>query len=368
MASTSAAHADETGRSRERGTGVGALLARVDDVQAQRPWLAVPVATVKKFGEDRAGNLAGLLAYYGFFSLFPLLLVLVTVLGMVLSGNEDLQERIVDSALAQFPVIGNQLREDTGRLDSNGFALAIGLGSALWAGTGVMKAAEDAMNDVWDVPMRERPPLYMAVLRALGMLVVLGGGIILTTLLTGYAGGVASGGLARAAGAAVSAVLNVAIFLLGFRILTVRDVSLRQLLPGAILAGVAWVVLQVVGAYLVNRYVKGASQTYGTFAVVIGFLWWLYLQARITLYAAELNVVLADRLWPRSLRGVATEADRRTLRRHAEVEERYEPQDVRVGFHRGDDRAGAKRETSAEPRDVRLPAPDEGKPDRHRSP
>jgi membrane protein len=106
-----------------------------------------------------------------------------------------------------------------------------------------------------------------------------------------------------------------------------------QFLPGAALAGVAWVFLQLVGAYLVDRYVKGVCQTYGTFAVVIGLLWWLYLQARITLYAAELNVVLAERLWPRSLRGVTSEADRRTLRRHAEVEERYEPQDVEVDFH-----------------------------------
>jgi YihY family inner membrane protein len=154
------------------------------------------------------------------------------------------------------------------------------------------------------------------------MLAVVGGGIILTTLLTGFTGGIVNGFAARAVGVVLSVVINVGFFLLGFRMLTARKVALRQLLPGAVLAGVAWVALQVAGGYLVNRYVKGASEIYGTFAVVIGLLWWLYLQSLITLYAAELNVVLTERLWPRSLMGVRLEADRRTLQRHAEVEKR----------------------------------------------
>ena len=129
------------------------VVGSVDAFQAGRPWAAVPFATAKKFGEDRAGNLAGLIAYYGFFSLFPLLLVLVSVVSFVLRGNEDLQRDILDSALAQFPVLGDQLRDNTGRLDTSGFALIAGGLSALWAGTGVMKAGQDAMNDVWDVPM-----------------------------------------------------------------------------------------------------------------------------------------------------------------------------------------------------------------------
>ena len=69
-------------------------LQRIDAFQQRRKWLAFPFAVVKKFGDDRAGNLAALIAYYGFFSLFPLLLVMVSVLGFILRGHPDLQSRI----------------------------------------------------------------------------------------------------------------------------------------------------------------------------------------------------------------------------------------------------------------------------------
>ena len=284
------------------------LVQRVDRLQKERPWLAVPVATFKKFGEDRAGSLAGLIAYYGFFSLFPLLLVFVAVLGLVLSGRPELQGDILDSALAQFPVLGDQIRENTGRLEASGLAFVVGLGSALWAGTGVMKAAEDAMNDVWDIPMRARPNFVMTVLRAVLMLFVLGTGVLATTLLTGLAGSLDPWPPLRVIGIALGAALNVGIFLLGFRVLTVRNLPVRRLLPGAVVAGLAWMVLQALGGYLLGNQVKNASQTYGAFAVVIGLLWWLYLQAQVVLLSAELNVVLADRLWPRSLSGPETPA------------------------------------------------------------
>ncbi len=308
------------------------LVEWMERFQSRHAWLAVPYATVKKFGEDRAGSLAGLIAYYGFFSLFPLLLVLVTVLGIILSGDEDLQAKILDSALAEFPVIGDQIRENAGSLDTNGFGLVVGIGSALWAGTGVMKAAEDAMNDVWEVPMRQRPTFMMMIVRAMGMLVLLGGGIVLTTVLTGVAGGLGTGPALRAVGLAVGAALNIGILLFGFHILTVRDVGVRKLFPGAATAGIIWMVLQALGGYLLNNQIKGAGQTYGTFAVVIGLLWWLNLQAQIILLCAEFNVVLAYRLWPRSIIGSETDADRRALRLHAEVQERRDAEGVQVRF------------------------------------
>jgi membrane protein len=319
----------------DRSGVVGALLRmrdRVDDVQSSRPWLAVPFAAVKKFGEDRAGNLAALIAYYGFFSIFPLLLVLVTVVGFVLSGNEELQRDIVNSALAEFPVVGKQLRDNTGQLDASGFALGVGIVSAVWAGTGVIKAAQDAMNDVWDVPMRRRPNFFLNIARSFGMLAVLAGGLILTTLLTGAVGAIGTSPVPKAIGIVLGAALNIALFLAAFRVLTIRDVGTRQLWPGAAIAGLAWVGLQLLGGYLIRHQVSTASDTYGAFAVVIGLLWWIYLQAQIVLFAAELNVVLVDRLWPRSLTGVDRHTDRRSLRHHAQVEERTPEEDIDVQF------------------------------------
>ena len=321
-------------REGQRGPGavVQRLVGRVDGFQAGRPWAAVPVAVVKKFGEDRAGNLAGLIAYYAFFSVFPLLLVLVTVLGFVLSDNSQLRQDVLDSALAQFPVLGDQLRDNTGELEGSAFALVVGVGSALWAGIGVMKTAQDAMNDVWDVPIRQRPNLLVAVVRSFGMLVVLGGGVAVTTVFTGAMGAVGASLVPRAAGVVLGAALNVGIFLLAFRILTVRDVAVRRLVPGAVLAGVAWMVLQLLGGYLLDTQISKASQTYGAFAVVIGLLWWFYIQAQVVLAAAELNVVLANRLWPRSLTGDDRHTDRRTLRQHAKVEERVPDEHVEAHF------------------------------------
>src|SRR5437667_12174799 len=145
-------------------------LRKIDDFQQRRRWLAFPFAVFKKFGDDEAGNLAALIAYYGFFSLFPLLLVLVTTLGFVLSGHPDMQDRILHSTLAQFPVIGDQIQ--THRLDANGIGLAVGLVGLGWGGLGAIQAAENAMNTVWAVPKEQRPNFLYSRLRAVLMLAV----------------------------------------------------------------------------------------------------------------------------------------------------------------------------------------------------
>src|SRR5918999_650685 len=119
------------------------LLGRVDRYQRANAWLGFPIAVFKKFGEDRAGQLAALVAYYGFFAMFPLLLVAVTVLGYVLGGDVSAQERVLDSALSQFPVIGDQIRENIGVISGSGAALAVGIGRALWAGLAGLKAAQN---------------------------------------------------------------------------------------------------------------------------------------------------------------------------------------------------------------------------------
>ena len=142
--------------------------------------MGFPLGAGKKFGEDQAGNLAALISYYTFFSIFPLLLALVTILGLVLKGNLELQHRIVGSALAQFPVIGNQIRDNIGSLGGNWLALLAGVGGALWAGMGAVDAAQNAMNSVWDVPIRDKPKFLTRRLRSLTMLVVIGGGLFLT--------------------------------------------------------------------------------------------------------------------------------------------------------------------------------------------
>jgi membrane protein len=322
---------------------VQGAVRRADDVQRGKPFLAFPLAVIKRFGEDRAGQLAALIAYYGFFSLFPLLLVVVTLSG-ILFKQSDMQDRLVDAALAQFPVIGDQLRANVQSLPDKGVALAIGIGGALWAGLAGIKAAQNAMDHVWDVPMKRQPSFPIALLRAVLMLLTLGVFVLLASFLGGVAAGTDDASIVvRVGGIAGTLVLNFLIFLVAYRVLTVEDVSWRDVFIGAVFAGIAWTVLQALGGYVIGHRLESAKETYGFFAVVIGLLTWIYLGAQVTLLGAEMNVVRARRLWPRALDpDRLMEADERALRDHARVEERREEETVAVQF--GDEGgAGAPR-------------------------
>ena len=318
------------------------VLLRVDCFQRRHRPTAFLFGVVKKFGDDRAGQLAALIAYYGFFSLFPLLLVFVTVLGFVLSGNEGLQQQLLDSALSQFPVVGDDF-SDVDPLEGSGVALAIGIGAAVWAGLGALQAAQTAMNEIWDVPIKERPNFVFKRVRAVLMLVLLGGAVLASTLLSGLGTYVDLGAATRIAVLGASLLLNTGLFLVAYRVLTDRDLSWGQLLPGALVAGTAWVVLQTAGSIYVTRTVEGAGDTYGAFAVVIGLLSWMHLQAQVAILAGEINVVRDRRLWPRSLTGRdLTDADRRALGDYALVEQRVEDQRIVVAVE--DDVVAPRRE------------------------
>lgn len=208
------------------------LLARGDEFQQAHLALGFPLAVVKKFGDDQAGNLAALIAYYGFFSLFPLLLVLVTVLGFVLSGNASLQHDILNSTFAQFPIIGDQLKTNVHSLNGSGVALVIGIVGTLYGGLGVCNAAQNAFNRVWHVPMTERPGFLPRTLRSLLLLLVVGGGIVATTVVSGFGSGKGTFGVGlRIAAVVVALAANFGLFVLAFRVLTVRDVAVRDLIP-----------------------------------------------------------------------------------------------------------------------------------------
>jgi membrane protein len=275
-----------------------------DAFQQRRPVLAFPVAVWKKFNDDRAGNLAALIAYYGFAAIFPLLLVLATVLNIVLKDNPSLQKTLTDSALAQYPVIGQQIKTQLGSIPGTGLPLIIGAVLLLLGSRGVANAMQNALCEVWGIPRKSRPGFPMSQVWSLALLFTVAIGFIVTTFLSGLAGG--AGHLLTGVGATVGAVLislvlNVGVFWLGFRLATARLVRWRDLLVGALIAGLIWQVLQVAGGYVVSHQLHRANELYGTFGVVLGLVAWLYLQAEATLWAAEVDVVLAKRLWPVSM-------------------------------------------------------------------
>jgi YihY family inner membrane protein len=303
-------------------------VARATDGWQQRSsLLGFTFAVFRKFGDDQAGGLAGLIAYYAFFSVFPLLLVFVTVVGFVLGSDNDLTSR----ALNSFPVVGREIAR--GSLRGSGLALVLGIVLAVWAGMRVVQGMQEAMNRVWNVPMKRRPGFMERLGRSLVMLVILGAATIGATILSGVGTSGAVGTLVRVAGILLALVVNVGLYLLAFRVLTEEHLSWGTVLPGAVLAGVAWTLLQILGGWYVNHQIQGASQTYGAFAVVIGLLSWLYLGAQVSLLAAEVNVVRARRLWPRSLvPPPLTPADRDVLQAAAEETARRPEQTVSVRF------------------------------------
>jgi YihY family inner membrane protein len=304
-----------------------------DRAQQRRAWTAIPIAVIKKFGDDQAGSLAALVAYYAFFSLFPLLLVFVTILGFVLQGDPSAARSVEDSALGQFPIIGKQLHE-IGGLHGHVTALVIGLVTSILAGLGVTQAAQNAFNRVWAVPFKDRPNFWQSRLRGLLLLVSLGVLFIGATLASGVVtSGLGKGIVVNVIGIIISLLLNFSLFFAAFRFLTSTTIPSRHLRAGVIVAGVMWAILQAVGGYYIGHVFKKSSSTYGTFGLVIALLVWLHLGAQMTLYAAEINVVLTRRLWPRSLFGPPSEpADQRTLTDLAKVEERSDEQIVDVEF------------------------------------
>jgi membrane protein len=267
-----------------------------DRFQQRHRALALPVAIGQKFHEDRGGNLSALIAYRAFFSLFPLLLLLTTILGYVLAGDPERRRSAVDSVLAQLPVIGEQIQVRS--LQGSGVALAIGIVGSLWAGLGVVLATQEALNLVWGGKPEKGLGFVASRLRSLALLVSLGALALASTAMSGLAGG---GALGAVWGVAVALALNVLVFGALFVLLTNAPVGVRVLLPGIVLAATGWAALQAVGGYFVSHQVRDAGPAYGTFALVLGLLAWVQLGAILTVLSAELNVVRERGLWPRSL-------------------------------------------------------------------
>jgi membrane protein len=281
------------------------VLQKLDRAQRDRVGLAVAVATVKKFSEDQSANLAAMIAFWAFFSVFPLFLVLVTLLAIFLPDSD--KNSVLGHVAQLFPLLDPRT---VNGLSGAWWTIVLGLATALWSGMGVVRTAQFAFNSVWGVPRGQQPGLGKQALRSIYVLATVGLGLVLTTLLSGLvassASGVNLGVLGRVGGYVLSAALDVAIFLAAFRILTERDVTMRDVLPGALLSGIAFFVLQLLSTLIISRYLKNAQSTYGRFATVITILWWFYLQSLITLLGAQLNVVLKEHDYPRSL----TEASR----------------------------------------------------------
>jgi YihY family inner membrane protein len=275
-------------------------LRKIDHWQQRHRWPAVTYAILKKYGEDGIGQQAALLTYYAFLSLFPLLLVLTTLTSLLAGHYPGVQREVIRATTDYFPVLGGQLSEHIQTLHKNGLALVIGLVLILYGARGVADAFRRGVQTVWHVPQSERITFPRTVSHSL-MLVTVGGlGLVAASICTGLAATAGHGLLFRLLSVAINLFILFWLFAFLLTACLPRHVALKDIRSGALSMAVGLIVLQALGGYLLKVELSHLDALYSYFALALGLLFWIYLQAQLLYYAVTLAAVRSQHLWPRS--------------------------------------------------------------------
>lgn len=308
----------------------GGIKKKIDDFQQGHPPLAFVYGIVKKYGDENGGNLAALITYYGFLSLFPLLLAFFSIAAFVLKGRAGTLHTL-ETHLGAYPIIGPAVMSLSNH-QSGGSILAviIGLLALIWGAQGLSNTLIFVNDEIWHIPYTDRSGKVTKLLRGYGWYAVFGIGALVSTFLSSLSRVFHLGAVGPYFSVLLALILDVTIFVVSFRLLTHRDVPTKSLWRGAAIAGLIWTVINRAGLGLVSQ-LSGSNPLYGSFASVLGLLAFIYLNARLTLYCAEGNVVGAEHLWPRSLdKETPTDADTRQQENLAKREVRTESAKVTV--------------------------------------
>lgn len=317
-------------------------MGRVDRTQRRHTALGYPLAVVYKFFDDQGNYLAATITYYAFIAIFPLLLLASSIFGFVLQGNPELQQQALNSALGQFPIIGEQLGRPEGLTGSAG-AVVIGSLAALYGCLGLGQAIQNVMATAWAVPRNSRPNPFLLRFKSLALLLFAGLGVLGLSVFG------AVGSNAEVFGAELDAtirwvILGATVLIVGlvltflFRLASARSLPLRRVAPGAFFVAALWQVLQHLGTVYATSVLTGTSSMNGVFGLVLGLIGLIYLAAVIAVLGVEVNVVLARRLWPRALLTPftdsvdLTDADRRAYAMYAQMQRHKGFETVTVRF------------------------------------
>jgi membrane protein len=318
------------------------LVERVDDFQRRHRLVGIPIAVVYKFFDDQGGYLAAVLTYYAFIAIFPMLLIGSSVLGFVLQGHPSLQQHILSSALAQFPIVGDQLGRPEGLRGSTS-AVVIGAVTALYGIVGLGQAAHNAVNVCWAIPRNIRLNPFVSRLRGLVWLVAAGLALVFIAVLTSLGSHLEVFGDDLSAevhwvAVVAAVVVNAGVLAAMMRLSTPQKERLRDVLPGAALIALLWQLLQVLGGAYVEHVVKKANEMNAVFAVVLGLVALIYIATVMAMLGLEVNVVLSKRLYPRALLTPftdavrLTEADQRVYREYAQAQRHKGFERIQVVF------------------------------------
>lgn len=310
---------------------VQSVISWADEFQRRHPIFSFPFAVIKKYSDDEAGKQAALLAYYGFLSLFPLLMVLMTLLKYIAKDNPAFRDQIVAGATEYFAFFGDNLQDNIHSMNGTGIAFVVGILLTLFGARGVADIFRGMLNHVWQVPYMKRAGFPLGVFRSFVIMFVGGFGLLAAPLISGYAVGVGHGILFRLAAILITLGILFGVFLFVFKMALVEYRSFKELWLGAAIAAVGLTFLQSIGGYLLTNHLKNLNDLYGAFAVVLGLLYWLYLQTQVLLYAIEIDSVRVLGLWPRALdQKELTDADRQAFRLYAHRNRFHEEEEIDV--------------------------------------
>jgi uncharacterized BrkB/YihY/UPF0761 family membrane protein len=268
---------------------------KVMELRGRHAAIDVTVDTLDGWRRHLSGRNASVLAFFGFLSIFPLMLAATTILGFVLEDNKDLQDRIIDGALADIPVIGQQLQNDPASLTGNWWALIIGLGGALWSSTKAFVGLQGALDDIWEIHVDHRDAMPKQRGKALLGLLFIGAAQVGTIAIATLVNAAGLPEIGRIALLAATLLINIAVLAAMYRFLTAASTTWGDVWPGAIAAGISFSVLQYFGTAIADRIRESASSTYGNFAIVLSLITWLSFLAISSLMAAEFNAALVRR-------------------------------------------------------------------------
>jgi membrane protein len=325
-------HATDAVNDRPRG-GEGPVprrASRLDDWQREHPVLGIPIGIIYKFFDDQGGYLAAVVTHYAFIAILPLLLIASAVLGFVLQGDPGLEQRILSSALAQFPIVGDQLGRPEG-IQGSTAAVVIGILAATYGAVGLGQASQNAVNVVWAIPRNSRLNPVVSRIRSLGWMIVAGLALAVVALLTSVSShvevlGSDLNGAMHWLVVAVTVVVTTCVLGLMIRWSTPQQDRFRDALPGAAVTAVLWQVLQMVGGIYVSHVIANAGEMNGVFAIVLGLVALIYIASVMAILGLETNAVLGKHLYPRALLTpftddvALTDADRRVYREYARAQ------------------------------------------------
>lgn len=306
------------------------VLGKLDAYQQRHAIIGFPYGVIKKYSDDEAGYEAALITYYGFLSLFPLLVVAMSITQLSLLHNSGLKDKIIRSLNHNFPLVGSQLQNNTHATAKAGVALAISLLITIYGSRGIATAVQHAMNHVWQVPRFKRGG-FKNKLESIAIVLLIGIGFIGSGFLSSLASYHNFNSGLKIAAIAASLVLSFVTIISIIKLAVSAKQKIKEFIVGAIAATIGFQIIQALGGILITHELKHFGALYGTFAVILALLFWIYLQARIFLYASEINSVKSLSLWPRSLTGERlTEQDQKAYRLYARRERFKEKERVQI--------------------------------------